>query len=356
MARTTLRMAGSLGWLCLAAGSALLASETVAPSPSAEGVDTRSARMPILPPAVLDDTLAIGGTEIDGRKVASRMTVDVRVNGTGPYRFVVDSGADTSVVGSRIAEALGLPAGRRAILNSITDSQYVDTAIVQELAVGPTYVTDLEVPVLRERDLGAHGMLGLDALVEQRLMLDFEKRVITVDDGNAPTPTYSDEIVVTARLRKGQLILTQVTAGRQKLEAVVDTGSEISIGNSVLRDRLLKRNPAQFTEVEVTGVTGTAAKLQIAFVPELRIGGVILQNVPIAFADVPPFEVFGLNTRPSLLLGTDLMEKFRKVSLDFHNRKVRFQLRKCETSGMLLRTTPGRATRLSAANAPTCAR
>lgn len=312
--------------------------------------------MPSLPPAELDDTLAIGGTEIDGKKIASRMTVNVHVNGTGPYRFVVDSGADTSVIGQRIANGLRLPMGRRVILNSITDSQIVDRVLVDELQLGPTKVVDLEVPVLRDRDLGAEGMLGLDALVEQRLMLDFEKRLITVDDGRTPLPRYDDMIVVTARLRKGQLILTQVTAGRQRLEAVVDTGSEITIGNTALRDKLLRRNPGLFTEIEVTGVTGTTAKLQIARIDRLKIGSVVLQDVPIAFADVPPFEVFGLADRPSLLLGTDVMENFRKVSLDFHKRKVRFQLRRCEATGLLLRTSTRHATRLSTDTPAACAR
>lgn len=301
-------------------------------------VDPAQGKMATLPPAELDDTLAIGGSDIDARKVASRMTVAVQVNGSGPYRFVVDSGADTSVVGERIANSLKLPAGRRTILNSITDTSIVDRVKVEELKVGPTSVYNLELPVLRERDLGAHGMLGLDALVEQRLMLDFEKRVITVDEGRTPQPRFDGEIVVVARLRKGQLILTQVRANGQRIDAVVDTGSEITIGNSVLRDLLLKRG-AKFTEVEVTGVTGTRAMMKLAQVRELKLGSVILQNVPIAFADIPPFEVFGIEKQPSLLLGTDLMENFRKVSLDFHHRKVRFQLKRCDASTIIMNSS-----------------
>lgn len=350
--RVILAAAAGLALVAAPAGSA--SADPAAAPP--ERVDPTAAAMPSLTPAELDDTLAIGGTEIDGKKVVSRMTVNVRVNGAGPYRFVVDSGADTSVMGERIAAALKLPPGRRTILNSITDSQIVDRVLVDEIELGPTRVTGLELPVLRERDLGAEGMLGLDALVEQRLMLDFEKRLITVDDGRTPLPRYDDTIVVTARLRKGQLILTQVTAGRQRLEAIVDTGSEISIGNTALRDKLLRRNPKLFSQVEVTGVTGTTATLQIARIDRLRIGSVVLQDVPIAFADIPPFEVFGLDKKPSLLLGTDVMENFRKVSLDFHSRKVRFQLKKCQAMAVQLRTTGGYATRLSTDTPAACAR
>lgn len=326
------------------------ASEVIAP-PKVEPAKTL---MPALPPAQLDDTLAIGGTEIDAKTLASRMTVPVMINGSGPYRFIVDSGADTSVVGERIALGLKLPAGRRTILNSITDSQYVDRVLVDELALGPTRVTDLELPVLRERDLGAHGMLGLDALVEQRLMLDFDKRIVSIDDGRTPPPSLSDEIIVTARLRKGQLILTQVRAQDQQVDAVVDTGSEVTIGNIALRDKLLRRNPAQLSEIEVTGVTGTTSTLQIARVATIRIGSVTLQNVTIAFADVPPFRVFALDNKPALLLGTDLMANFRKVSLDFRDRKVRFQLRRCAGGNFRPLSTQNYVTRIGSTSAADC--
>lgn len=296
------------------------------------------ARMPALKPAVIDDSLVIGGEEIAARKLRSRMTVEVGVNGTGPYRFVVDSGADTSVIGLRLASALNLAPGRPVLLNGITESRTVDRVMVDSLQLGSGIFRDLELPRLDERDLGATGMIGLDALVEQRLMLDFDKRRISVDDARKPAPRLDGEIVVTARLKRGQLILTQVKANGLPLEAVIDTGSEITIGNIALRKAIAHRRLREFQKIEVIGVTGKALTLEMAVVNELRIGGVIVNNIPIAFADIPPFAVFGMQDRPSLLLGTDLMENFRKVSLDFRARKVRFQLRSCDRQGILIAT------------------
>ena len=295
------------------------------------------APMQPLVPAEHDATLAISGKEVAPRKVDTRMTVAVRINDSGPYRFVVDSGADTSVVGQRIAKALALPPGRPAILNGMTATSRVERVLVEALNVGDTRVSNLELPVLLERDLGGDGMIGIDALVEQRLMLDFEKRLIKIEDASRPAPRYDGEIVVTARLRRGQLILTQGRANGRQVSAVIDTGSEITIGNGVLRDQLLRRG-TKFTEVDVTGVTGVTIKLKIARVRELRLGPVVLGNVPLAFADVPPFTVFGLKDQPAMLLGTDLMDAFRRVSLDFRARKVRFQLRRCESTGISIAT------------------
>lgn len=300
-----------------------------------------------LEPAIIDNTLAIGGDDINARKVRTRMTVEVRVNGRGPYRFLVDSGADSSVVGVRIARDLQLPLGTPAILNATTGTARVDRVLVDELTLGLSTIRNLEVPALQEGDLGGEGLVGIDVLVQQRLMMDFEKRVIKIEDARRPAVRLDGEIVVTARRRRGQLILTQVTAARLPVEAVVDTGSEISIGNLALRNKLIKGNRDKFTTIAATGVTGVTVNLQLARVGELKLGSVTLHDIPIAFADVPPFRIFGLEKEPALLLGTDLLETFRRVSLDFKARKVRFQLRKCGTMELIISTAPSLMSRLS---------
>lgn len=305
--------------------------------------------MPPLPPAQIDDTLGIEGETIDARKVRTRMTVAVGLNGRGPYRFVVDSGADTSVVGARVAAALGMRPGAPIVLNGMTERSYVPRVIVDEMTLGQATFHDRQLPVLKEGDLGGDGMIGIDALTEQRLMMDFEKRTIAVEDAKRLAPRFDGEIVVIARRRRGQLILTQVEANRRPIEAVVDTGSEITIGNSQLRERLFGRKRELLTKIEVTGVTGVTVDLDVAILSELKLGPVVLRDVPIAFADVPPFAVFGLSGKPSILLGTDLMENFRRVSLDFGKRKVRFQLKRCESTAILLSTSPvGMGSRIGA--------
>ena len=309
--------------------------------------------MPPLPPAQFDPALAIGGDELKAKKIETRLGVEVQVNGRGPYKFIVDSGADTSAVGLRIARDLQLPLGTPAILNGMTARNLVDRVHVAELTLGPSTVRNLQVPALREIDLGGDGLLGIDALVHQRLLMDFDKKLIKVEDARRPMKYSPGDIIITARRQRGQLILTEVRAQHVRLDAVIDTGTEITIGNSALRDKLLRKR-AKFTTVEAIGVTGVAAKLQLALVDELQLGPVLLRNVPIAFADVPPFELFGLASEPALLLGTDLLENFRRVSLDFRARKVRFQLRRCTTEGVVISTSPESMTRMSGRTTDAC--
>lgn len=317
------------------------------------GPNTPNGVLP-LPPAEIDNALAIGGDEVKAREADTRLNVEVRLNGRGPYRFVVDSGADTSAVGLRIARDLELPLGKPAILNGMTSRDIVDRVKVDSLVLGPSTIRNLEVPALREIDLGGDGLIGIDALVQQRLMMDFETKVIKVEDARIPIKYSPGDIVITAKRQRGQLILTQVKTGGLKMDAVIDTGSEVTIGNTLLKQKLLRRN--RFWNVEAIGVTGTTMNLQMALVPELQLGPVTLHNVPIAFADVPPFKIFGVDDGPALLLGTDLLATFRRVSLDFRARKVRFQLRRCE-EGVTISTAPQDTfTRLSSVGPEVCAR
>src|SRR5262249_16451540 len=127
-------------------------------------VPSVSLTMPPLPTAVIDPTLAIGGKDLKAREVETRLSVNVQINRRGPYRFIVDSGADPSAVGLQIAKNEELPLGTPAILNGMTGSDEVDRVKVESLALGPSIVRNLELPVLRESDIGGDGLIGIDAL------------------------------------------------------------------------------------------------------------------------------------------------------------------------------------------------
>ena len=75
---------------------------------------------------------------------------------------------------------------------------------------------------------------------------------------------------------------------------------------------------------DITTVTGQVIKARLIVVPQIRIASLVVKNVPIAFYDAAPFTLFGLANRPALLLGNDVLESFRRVTLDFRRRKVRF--------------------------------
>jgi predicted aspartyl protease len=270
----------------------------------------------------------VKGDEVAAKRLETRLTVPVYINGEGPFRFLVDTGADRSVVTSALAARLSLPASRPVRLVGAVETAVVPTVSVARLRVGGSEVANLQTPALSERDMGADGLIGIDALAEQRLMLDFQRGTVTIQDARRRVLPLPGEIVVTARRLNGQLIITQASVGGRGVMAVIDSGAMLSVGNTALMRRVFSmRQPPLVQMVELTGVTGAKRSVPVAIVPELRVGNLIVTNVPVAFADLPPFARFGLADEPALLLGTDVLEVFARVSLDFRKRTVRFQLR-----------------------------
>jgi predicted aspartyl protease len=309
------------------APAALLFAATTASIPTLSP-PPRTADQPFIAPASIDNSLEIEGEALDAERLKNRMFIDVKVNDSGPHRFLVDSGADRSVVSDGLAAQLNLPAGEPVRVQGMAGARDVGTVEVAALTLGTSEIGPITAPALSARHLGADGLIGIDALADQRLMLDFEKRTITVQDSRKPYSGAAGEIVVTARRRKGQLIITEASVEQRQVAAVIDTGSEITLGNSALRSRLFGTSkPKGMHDIELISVTGQLLKAEAILMGNVQIGGLRLSNVLVAFADAPPFRLFGLTERPAIFLGSDLLSNFRRVSLDFRNRKVRFTLR-----------------------------
>ena len=320
---------GRLGWLPSLLLSLALAGPVWAQAvPPAAAPPATPPEQVFIKPATIDNSLEVTGDPVAAKEVNARMLVGVTVDDRGPFRFFVDSGADRSVIGYNLAQRLGLPAGPDVILHSTGSAQQTHTVHINTLRVGASTIHDISAPALPERFLGGDGMLGIDALIDQRLTIDFDKRTVVVQDTHSREETAGpDEVVVVARRRKGQLILTQARTGSTQIAAVIDTGTEVTVGNSALREKLLRRSRTPVMTTTLISVTGDQIPADLLAVPEIRIGDLVMHNVLIAFSDVPPFKLFGLDHEPAILLGSDILSSFRKVSLDFRRRKVRFTLR-----------------------------
>lgn len=261
------------------------------------------------------------------RDDSDRMTVAVRLSGNGPYRFLVDTGADRTAVSSAVAGALGLVSGEVATLHTMTGQSSVQTATLPELQISQKTVRIVDAPVLEAEHMGADGILGTDSLRSQRVILDFDKKIMTIVPSEQEAARDTGSIVVTGRLRNGRLIVTNALADGNSITVVLDTGSEVSVGNSALRRRLVNRGQIKSGgAVELESVTGEMLAGEYTFVKHLEIGDVGMSNLAVVFADAHTFKRLGLSKRPALLLGMNALRAFKKVSIDFANKKLRVVL------------------------------
>ena len=254
-----------------------------------------------------------------------RMTVAVRLSGEGPFRFMVDTGADRTAISRQLAERLKLTGGTNASLHSVTGVSTVATALVPELQLSRRSVRVIDAPLLDSADIGADGILGVDSLRSQRIHFDFEQNLMSIVPSAAVEQAYDPEaIVITASRRNGRLIFTDAKVDGRPVTVVLDTGSEVSIGNAALRDVLVgRRSDPSAEKVELHSVTGDTLTGDYLFVRELDMGGVSLKRLAVVFADAHTFKKLRLNDRPALLLGMNAIRAFKRVSIDFANRKFR---------------------------------
>ena len=294
------------------------------------------AAQPQIPAHVLDTVAqrqAVDETtqadEVAFRKdVNDRMTVPVRLSGTGPFRFLVDTGADRTAISRDVAARLNLLPGASASLHTMTGVSNVETANVPSLQLSNGNIRIDDAPLLEADQMGADGILGTDSLRSQRVIFDFEKKSMTLVPSKQRVVAKDEgSIIVTGRLRNGRLIVTNAVADGNDITVVLDTGSEISVGNQALRRRLGNSGSLRRAgPVELESVTGELLAGEYTFVKRLELGQVRMTNLAVVFADAHTFKRLGLEDRPALLLGMNAFRAFKKMSIDFANKKLRVML------------------------------
>lgn len=253
---------------------------------------------------------------------AQRLTVPVRLGEHGPFRFMIDTGSQNTVVSDALAERLGLPPGKRATVVGTAGQLEVGTVTIDELALGRRTFYSLLAPVLDGAHIGADGIVGLDGLQGQRVLLDFKNNVMAMADATTVLDNSGYDIVVTARRRSGQLVMTNALIDGIRVNVVIDTGSDVSIGNRALQKALSRRAlPEKGT---ITSVTGQQIEADIGMGRQLVMDGLTFTNVSLAFADSPAFAHLDLDRKPAMLLGMNQLRLFQRVAIDFSSRKILF--------------------------------
>ncbi|WP_372785211.1 retropepsin-like aspartic protease [Phenylobacterium sp.] len=268
---------------------------------------------------------------------AKRMVVPAYINGHGPFGFVVDTGANRSVVSTEVAATCGLPSAGQADVHGIAGVEPANMASVRRLAVGQVVASALELPVVPRARLGADGLLGVDILHGRRMSLDFAQNRFEISnsgagaevgrDSNSRIPSHVDPIRVGASYRYGQLVILDAQVGVVPVSAFIDSGSQVTVGNRALRDAVVRARPdfgVQLAPVPLISATGQTAMGEFAPLPTLRLGGMAVNEVIGIFAQLHIFDLWKLADRPAILIGVDVLRHFHDVTLDFGRKQVIF--------------------------------
>lgn len=313
------KVAGTLGPLALMAAALPVSAQ---PAQTALSPAAPPLAAPLLAPTKPDALPPMEEIHL-GQDARTRLTVPVTIGKAGPFAFLVDTGAERTVLTRQTAQTLGLAPSGRATLVSVAGLEDVDLVTVAEMSLGTRRFSGLEAPLVDGHDLEAEGIVGLDGLQDQRVTIDFAAHRMMIGNA-APDAPHADsyDIVVTARRRSGQLIMTEATVDGVRTDVMIDTGSDTSIGNRALQRALNRRQGDQ--QARLIAVTGQVITADVGQARVMRIGGMDIRNLTFAFADAPAFAHLKLSRRPALLLGMRDLSAFQKVGIDFARRRVMF--------------------------------
>lgn len=257
-----------------------------------------------------------------------RIAAPVMINGQGPFRLILDTGASQSVITKRVADTLGLllTPESRLMLHGVTGSLAVPAVYLDTFETGDLIQRNLRVAVLGSVMGGADGILGVQGFDGLRVSVDFSDDEITIARSRGQRARLH-EGTIPATLRFGRLLVVDGYVGRIRVKAVIDTGAETTLGNSALRDALLRRKRFKDgpDDATVTGLNEASQRGRFIRSPRIRLGDAEIDGLHIIYGDIHVFKLWELEDEPAILVGMDVLGSLERLVIDYRRAEIQFR-------------------------------
>ncbi len=220
-----------------------------------------------------------------------RVWAPVYINGKGPYKLVLDTGANRTAVIPSLARKIGTAPGTNVLkVLGATGSSVVPAIKVSSIEVGDLFLGDRQVAIVPDVFGGAEGVLGADGLSDKRVHIDFKNDQISILRSTGPVRA-NGYTRIPVKLRYGHLLMFDVKLAGVRTRAMLDTGAQSTIGNSSLRNALAKRK-RKGVENTIIGVTLDAQKGETVLAPSVELGDLTLRGMQVTFGDMYIFDAW----------------------------------------------------------------
>lgn len=265
-------------------------------------------------------TVALPRAAVAVAEASRRWQVATDVEGRGPFRFFVDTGAERSAVSAFLADALGhrvaaLPSVRR---DGVVGSRSTPEVQLTSLRCDAVERQSIAALVLPDTVLGDwDGLIGADMLQGNTLSVHAPDWRVTLAATDGWKPIAGRGV----RFTSGTLHLPslRLSIGGRAVTALLDTGAVHSVANRALAQALDLQ--AGDTAV-VTDAAGARLPARLAVAPGFRLDAAALPAAALRIADLPLFERRGLADRPAVLLGLDKLSSLASLQIDFRSRRL----------------------------------
>jgi hypothetical protein len=265
--------------------------------------------------------------------VDNRAFIEVRLNGRGPFHFLLDTGAGGVTVSTDVAQQLGLHVGDAGEGQGVGEKiVHAGQTHIAQLQMGALTLADMETNVMDLSDapqvFGSKpfdGIMGWPVFERMVVKHDYVNRLLTF---TAPDKfDYSGTGVIVRFERPRQIPVVAASLDGVAGNFGVDTGARSSLllyGPFCAQNDLQEKYDAKLEGVTGWGIGGPVRSL-LARASTLQIGGVTVHDLVIRLSA----QKAGLTTSSAMagLIGPDVLSQF-DVTFDYTRTRIIFEKNK----------------------------
>jgi predicted aspartyl protease len=281
--------------------------------------------MPTTPPS---GAMILGGaasTTVPFRLLNNHVYVEARVNGKGPYTFIVDTGGHT-LLSPRLVREAGLKAVGRAVTSGAGEG-HDTTGFVHfdEIAIGDVRLNDemgLATPIYDPsvEGIAVDGMVGFELIRRLVTTIDYERKTITFTDPAAFRPRPALGLATPFVFYDHLPNVTGAVAGLPA-RFDIDTGSRSEVdftSRFVAANRLRDRFAKGASAVTGWGVGGPA-RSYVVRLTSLKLGPVEVEHVAAGLSEAKGGSFSDPNYDGNI--GSALLKRF-VVTFDYDHQVI----------------------------------
>lgn len=247
--------------------------------------------------------------------VRGRPMIPVAIDGAGPFDFILDTGAMTSVLRAETAQSQRLATtGETIEVLGVAAREAASTYRVSRFASDLFDTGDVVLPGLSAiGTTQARGIVGMDLFATRRLVFD---RALQEVRATASGPAPAGYATVAGIVERG-LLYVPMTLNGVAVEALVDSGAEGTvIPPAVLTAMGWKADDPRLARFgQVGGAAGGGTTTAATTIDAVTLGAVTLRNVSVLVGGSKASQAGGAG-KPRIILGLNILNRLQAYAID----------------------------------------
>jgi predicted aspartyl protease len=243
-------------------------------------------------------------TEMQFRLVRNTViVVPMMAGGEGPFDFVLDTGADTTIVDPSLGDKLSLSSLSHIQQTTLAGNQASSVSRIAALGSGQVQVRNLPVLVqdlaeIRKLDPQVQGIAGQDFLSHFNYLLDYPKHTIRFELADEIRDAIEGDRVPVEVVGNKMMVASEARSYHEaKLSLRLDSGT-----NSVVMMRTASQTLDLLThQTGMAATSGGQVGMQVGRLDQLKVGSQRFQNISVALSSLDSSDRYGDGLLPTAL-------------------------------------------------------